>query len=208
MIDTNPHLVNREFVVATALLAAIFLLSSLLDTPLRERANPSFSPNPAKAPWYFMGLQELLIHFHPVSAVVVIPVTVLAAAIWFPYIKRVDANQGIWFLSDRGLRSAKISPAAGAVFTVLFIGLSELFPDPGMLIPAVPPLITTGLVPFIIVTFTMWLFLKFIGTKLVLNGSETVQSIIVLMITSYTILTVAGIFLRGEWMNLMLPWRV
>ena len=64
MVDTKPHLVNREFVVAITLLAAIFIISSLLDAPLRERANPAFSPNPAKAPWYFMGLQELLIHFH------------------------------------------------------------------------------------------------------------------------------------------------
>jgi len=208
MVDTNPHLVNREFVVATVLLAAIFFLSSILDAPLRERANPSFSPNPAKAPWYFMGLQELLIHFHPLFAVVVIPVTVLAAALWLPFINRTDANQGIWFLSDRGIRSAKISLGAGAVFTTLFIGLSELLPDPGMLIPAVPALLTSGLVPFILVALTMWLFLKSLRTRLALNRSEIIQSAIVLMITSYTLLTITGIFFRGEGMNLMWPWQV
>ena len=73
MVDTQPHLVNREFVVAMVLLAFLFIISSLFDAPLRERANPSFSPNPAKAPWYFMGLQELLIHFHPFFAIVVFP---------------------------------------------------------------------------------------------------------------------------------------
>lgn len=208
MVDTRPHLLYREFVVAIALLAAIFLLSSLLDAPLRERANPSFSPNPAKAPWYFMGLQELLIHFHPFFAVVVFPVTVLAAAVWLPYIKCDDTNQGIWFLSDRGVSSAKFSLAAGALFTVLFIGLSELLPDPEVLLPAVPPLITTGVIPLMVLALTMWLFIKIIRERFTLNRSELIQSVIVLMITSYTILTVIGIFFRGEGMNLMWPWQV
>jgi len=208
MVDTRPHLLYREFVVAIALLAAIFLLSSLLDAPLRERANPSFSPNPAKAPWYFMGLQELLIHFHPFFAVVVFPVTVLAAAVWLPFIKADDTNQGIWFLSDHGVRSAKFSLAAGVLFTLMFIGLSELLPDPEMLLPAVPSLITTGVIPFLILALTMWLFIKIIRERFTLNRSEIIQSVIVLMITSYTILTLAGIFFRGEGMNLMWPWQV
>jgi quinol-cytochrome oxidoreductase complex cytochrome b subunit len=55
MVDTRPHLVNREFVVAITLLAAIFLISSLFDAPLRERANPAFSPNPAKGTLVFHG---------------------------------------------------------------------------------------------------------------------------------------------------------
>ncbi|MFN2313196.1 MAG: cytochrome b N-terminal domain-containing protein [Bacteroidales bacterium] len=208
IVDTRPYLLNREFVVAITLLAAIFLLSALLDAPLRERANPSFSPNPAKAPWYFMGLQELLIHFHPFFAVVVFPVTVLAAAVWLPYIKTDDTNQGIWFLSDHGVRSAKLSLAAGALFTVLFIGLSELLPDPEVLLPAVHPVLTTGLIPFLVLALTMWLFVKFIRERFALNRSEMIQSVIVLMITSYTILTITGIFFRGEGMNLMWPWQV
>lgn len=208
MVDTRPNLVNREFTVALVLLAAILLLSSLLDAPLRERANPSFSPNPAKAPWYFMGLQELLIHFHPFFAVVVIPVTVLAAAIWFPYIEARDKNQGIWFLSPAGLRSAIFSLAAGVLFTVMFIGLSELMPDPELLLPAMPSLITTGLVPFLLMAVTIWLFLKFIRKRFSLSRSEIIQSVIVLLITSYAILTLTGIFFRGEGMNLMWPWQI
>lgn len=208
MVDTRPNLVNREFTVALVLLAAILLLSSLLDAPLRERANPSFSPNPAKAPWYFMGLQELLIHFHPFFAVVVIPVTVLAAAIWFPYIEARDKNQGIWFLSPAGLRSAIFSLAAGVLFTVMFIGLSELMPDPELLLPAMPSLITTGLVPFLLMAVTIWLFLKFIRKRFSLSRSEIIQSVIVMLITSYAILTLTGIFFRGEGMNLMWPWQI
>jgi quinol-cytochrome oxidoreductase complex cytochrome b subunit len=206
MVDTRPHLVNREFVVALVLLAAIFLTASLLDAPLRERANPSFSPNPAKAPWYFMGLQELLIHFHPLFAVFIIPVTVLTAAVWLPFIKRDDMNHGIWFLSEKGIRSAKISLAAGVLFTVIFVGLSELLPDPGMLLPSVTPLLTTGLVPFVIVAGTIWLFMRYIVRHFSLNRSETIQSLIIILVSSYAVLTITGIFLRGEGMNLVWPW--
>jgi quinol-cytochrome oxidoreductase complex cytochrome b subunit len=208
LVDTRPYLVNREFIVAITLLATILLLSSLLDAPLRERANPSFSPNPAKAPWYFMGLQELLIHFHPFFTVVVIPVTVLTAAIWLPYIETEDQNQGIWFLSPGGIRSARLSLAAGAFFTVIFIALSELLPDPELLLPTLPPLITTGMIPFLIMAVTIWLFLKFIRKRLGLNRSEIIQSAIVLMIASYAVLTLTGIFFRGEGMNLVWPWQV
>ncbi len=208
MIDTRPHLVNREFVVAVALLALLFIVSSLFDAPLRERANPSFSPNPAKAPWYFMGLQELLIHFHPFFAIVVFPLTVLYAACRLPYIRLEDKNQGIWFLSDKGIRSAKLSLVSGVVFTVLFIGFSELLPDPEVLLSSVPSLITKGLIPFLILALTLYFFLKYIRRKFSLNRSEVIQSVIIIMVVSYTVLTLTGIFFRGAGMNLMWPWQV
>jgi quinol-cytochrome oxidoreductase complex cytochrome b subunit len=207
MVDTRLHLVNREFVVAVALLAAIFLISSLLDAPLRERANPAFSPNPAKAPWYFMGLQELLIHFHPLFAVFILPVTVLTAAVWMPYVKSDDKNRGIWFISPAGISSAKTAAAASAFFTVIFILTSELLPDPEALLPGIPPILTTGLVPFLIMASTMWLFLRSLKRRLSLTRPEMIQSVIVLLVASYAILTVTGIFFRGEGMNMVWPWN-
>jgi hypothetical protein len=155
-----------------------------------------------------MGLQELLIHFHPFFAIVVFPLTVLIAACRLPYIRLEDTNQGIWFLSEKGIRSAKFSLAAAIVFTVLFIGLSELLPDPELLLPSVTSLITKGLVPFAILSVTFYLFLKYIQRKFSLNRSEIIQSVIIIMIVSYTVLTLTGIFFRGEGMNIMWPWQV
>lgn len=208
MVDTRPHLVNREFVVAVTLLAAIILISSLFDAPLRERANPAFSPNPAKAPWYFMGLQELLIHFHPVFAVFVFPVTILAAAVWMPYVKSPDANHGIWFISGNGICTAKTAAAAGTLITVIFIALNEILPDPEALLPGVPPILTTGLVPFVIMASTMWLFMKYLRRRFSLNRSELIQTVIVIIVMSYAVLTVTGIFFRGEGMSLVWPWNL
>jgi quinol-cytochrome oxidoreductase complex cytochrome b subunit len=205
MVDTQPNLVAREFVVALALIAFLLLISVIFDAPLRERANPSFSPNPAKAPWYFLGLQELLIHFHPFFAVVVFPLTIIIGSFWLPYIKLNDNNHGIWFLSGKGREAAKYAVVAGLVFTVLFITVSTLLPDPGKILPAVPAVITTGLVPFLIVAGTIYLFMKYLKKKFSLNRSEYIQTIIIILVISYTVLSLTGIFFRGAGMKLMWP---
>ncbi|MBK7711459.1 MAG: cytochrome b N-terminal domain-containing protein [Bacteroidales bacterium] len=208
LVDTQPNLIAREFVVALVLLAFLLVLSVLFDAPLRERANPSFSPNPAKAPWYFLGLQELLIHFHPFFAVVVFPLTLLIGSFWLPYIKLSDNNHGIWFLSDRGKNAGKFAAASGFIFTIFFIAVSELLPDPETVMKVVPSIITTGLVPFIIITGTIFLYMKFLKKKFSLNRSEYIQSIMIIMVLSYTVLSLTGIFFRGEGMKLIWPWMI
>ena len=208
MVDTRPNLVVREFAVALTLVAFLLLISAVFDAPLRERANPSFSPNPAKAPWYFMGLQELLIHFHPFFAVVVFPLAIITGSFWLPYIKLNDSNQGIWFLSGRGKEAGRFAVAAGFLFTILFILVSNLLPDPGKVLPQVPAIITTGLVPFMIVTVTIYLFMNYLRKKFSLNRSEYIQSIIIILVISYTVLSLTGIFFRGAGMKLMWPWHI
>jgi quinol-cytochrome oxidoreductase complex cytochrome b subunit len=206
MVDTQPNLVTREFVVALSLLAFVLILSVFIDAPLRERANPSFSPNPAKAPWYFMGLQELLIHFHPFFAVMVFPLAIIIGSFWLPYIRLKDNNQGIWFLSEQGRSAGKNALGAGFVSTIIFILISELLPDSETIMPAVPSMITTGLIPFIIVVGTIWLFMKYLKVKFLLNRSEYIQSLLIILVISYTVLSLTGIFFRGAGMKLIWPW--
>jgi quinol-cytochrome oxidoreductase complex cytochrome b subunit len=208
MVDTQPNLVAREFVVALVLLAFILAVSVIFDAPLRERANPSFSPNPAKAPWYFMGLQELLIHFHPFFAVVVFPLVIIIGSSWLPYIRLNDNNQGIWFLSEKGREAGKYSMISGFIFTLVFIMISELLPDPETIIPAVPSIVTTGLIPFIIVVGTIYLFMRYLKGRYLLNKSEYIQSLLIILVISYTVLSLTGIFFRGAGMKLVWPWQV
>jgi quinol-cytochrome oxidoreductase complex cytochrome b subunit len=208
MVDTQPNLVVREFVVAMVLIAFILVFSILFDAPLRERANPSISPNPAKAPWYFMGLQELLMHFHPFFAIVVFPITILLASCWLPFLKLNDTNQGIWFLSDKGKKAGIYSLISGFIFTVLFILLSEYLPDPEALLPSVPGLITTGFIPFILIVGTIFWSMKYLKKKFLLNKSEYIQSILIILVISYSVLSLTGILFRGEGMVLMWPWQI
>ena len=88
-VNTWPHLMLPEFVSLMAMTAFLILLSAILQAPLLEEANPNVTPNPAKAPWYFLGLQELLSYWDPQIAGVMIPL-VLGLVIWmaFPYIDR------------------------------------------------------------------------------------------------------------------------
>ncbi len=68
-----PHLVRAEFIAAILALLFLVIWSLVLDAPLELPADPSKTPNPAKAPWYFLGLQEILVYFDPWMAGVVLP---------------------------------------------------------------------------------------------------------------------------------------
>jgi quinol-cytochrome oxidoreductase complex cytochrome b subunit len=85
-VNVWPHLLLREAVAAFAVFAFVTVFSMVVNAPLRELANSNLTPNPSKAPWYFLGLQELLRYFHPMVAGVTIPgiaLLVLAAAPYF-----------------------------------------------------------------------------------------------------------------------------
>ena len=76
-VVTFPALVYREFLAASAITAFLMLVSTWVNAPLLQRANTAITPNPAKAPWYFLGLQELLERFPPVMAGVAFPTFVI-----------------------------------------------------------------------------------------------------------------------------------
>jgi menaquinol-cytochrome c reductase cytochrome b/c subunit len=88
-----PHLLVVEFVAALAVTAFLLIFSVFVNAPLLELANFNQTPNPSKAPWYFLGLQELLTMFHPMVAGVTIPGMALFALILAPYTDRNPSNK-------------------------------------------------------------------------------------------------------------------
>jgi len=93
---TYPHLLIREAIAFQVLVIAMVLVALLWDAPLEQLANPLLTPNPAKAPWYFLGLQELLHFFPPFVAGILIPTLVVIALVIIPYFNVNIEGEAIW----------------------------------------------------------------------------------------------------------------
>jgi len=87
-VNVWPHLLIEEFVALFVLSVGLVVFSTFLNAPLRELANPNLTPNPSKAPWYFLGLQELLRYFHPMVAGISIPTFILVGLAAVPFVDR------------------------------------------------------------------------------------------------------------------------
>jgi menaquinol-cytochrome c reductase cytochrome b/c subunit len=87
-VNVWPHLLAEEFVALLVVSAFLIVFSTFVNAPLLELANPNLTPNPSKAPWYFMGLQELLRYFHPTIAGVMMPTVAIIGLIVVPYFDR------------------------------------------------------------------------------------------------------------------------
>ena len=116
-----PDLVFVEFIAATLFTVTLTLLSIAINAPLLDRANPAVTPNPSKAPWYFLNLQELLLHMHPALAGVVVPTLALLALMAIPYFDRSNDGQGQWMGTPRAWALTWIGAITGIVGTVLLI---------------------------------------------------------------------------------------
>src|SRR5579859_381974 len=93
---TYPHLLIREAITFMVLVITLVAVALFWDAPLEQLANPLLTPNPAKAPWYFLGLQELLHYFPPLVAGIIIPSLVVIALVVVPYFHVNIAGRAIW----------------------------------------------------------------------------------------------------------------
>ncbi len=121
MIVSFPEFVFKEFLAALGVLVFLLIVSATLNAPLLEIANPAQTPNPSKAPWYFLGLQELLSRFPPVMAGVAFPTFVIVGMILTPFIDRNPSRRP----SERKL--AIILFTAYIIFAVAFVVIGTFF---------------------------------------------------------------------------------
>jgi menaquinol-cytochrome c reductase cytochrome b/c subunit len=124
-VFTWPHFLIRHAVVAGLTVAVVFVLAILFDAPLKDIANPNVTPEVAKAPWYFAGLQELLSHVEPMVAGVLIPGAALAWLVILPYL---DRSTG-WRIGDRKVVVVVFTVIAVAALVLTVIG--TFFRGPG-----------------------------------------------------------------------------
>jgi hypothetical protein len=165
------------------------------------------SPNPAKAPWYFMGVQELLLHFHPLFAVFIIPITAVFFLVSIPYMKYGNDPSGVWFISERGRRMAVISATVAFFMTPVLVILDEFFIELPLLMPGLPTEISNGLIPFLLMVGGLTGMLLFLKNRYRASKAEAVQAMFVFLLVVFVVLTITGIWFRGEGMALILPGR-
>jgi len=128
-IQTFPEVLFRAAVAIQVLAIALVWIALLFNAPLEGLADPSHTPTPAKAPWYFLGLQEMLHYFPPVVAGVLVPGLVVMALIVIPYFKVNIEAEGL-FLKDRQRRLRIFYLIATALsVSVVFQGIRSPHPD-------------------------------------------------------------------------------
>ncbi len=117
-VMTFPHLIIREVILFQVVVTVLSLAAILFDAPLLGIANPLETPNPAKAPWYFLGLQELLHYFPPIVAGVLIPGLVVISLVIIPY-ARINLSAGpLW--ADVTAARAIVMGSLVAFVTIFF----------------------------------------------------------------------------------------
>ncbi len=198
-----PHLLILEVLAVLGTTVLLLFWSLAVKAPLRELANPDVTENPAKAAWYFLSLQELLLHMHPVLAGLIIPTLVIVLLMAIPYIDRSKKDIGIWFASKKG----RVIAIWSAVYTTISLFGLILFDEyvrvrslisepeifPGWIIPVI---VMGGLMVLLYVFIRRWRP----SSREVLIGLFTAFAV------TYVMLTVVSLFFRGFGMHLTWPW--
>ena len=200
VVMTFPHLMVREAIALVSISLVLALIAIFFDAPLEEMANPQKTPNPAKAPWYFLGLQELLHYYPPIVSGVLLPGVVVLALVVIPYFDINLQRRPFWdpaaSVASRRRKTVGLLAAVVALSLVfLFTGSHPVWPiliplwvvTAVMMVPALIPA-RRGLVGVIAGTsLSFWIFVWFLLASMAL--------------------TVIGIAFRGPGWAYTLPWR-
>jgi hypothetical protein len=193
-VMTYPEVFFRTVVAIEVLAIALVITSLLWDAPLEGLADPMHTPNPAKAPWYFLGLQELLHYFPPVVAGVLIPTLVIIALIVIPYFNINVEAEGLW-LRDKAKR-LRIFGIVVVVFCI-FLAVFDVW---------------VALVPTIIVAAFMLLAAQTDlqtaqGFRRWLASKPLSFWIMTWFLLELVVLTAIGTFFRGPGWSWVWPWK-
>jgi hypothetical protein len=192
MVMTYPEVLLRTAVAVEVLLLALVLLSLFWDAPLEGLANPMQTPNPAKAPWYFLGLQELLHYFPPVVGGVLIPTLVVLALVVIPYFGINIQAAGFWMKNrEKKMRILGITVAVLVAFLAWFDVYAVLIPTviiAGLMFREAFPATQPG-------RFRQWL-----------RSKPLPFWIMSWFLTAAVILTAIGTFFRGAGWAWIWPW--
>jgi len=207
-----PSLVVIEAVSAVVFLGLLTLFSIFVSAPLTEQANPNRTPNPSKAPWYFLNLQELLLHMNAGLAGVIIPTVALGAIAAIPYIDRSPLGVGILGTSAKGRKIIVFSTVFTTVVLIAMIyfdeqsdrtqfGIGRWLRDKGA-----SEIVYNNLLPSLIILIFIGILMAMVQAIYRPTRREMIIALFTGFYVSYIILTFAGTSFRGEGQSLTWPW--
>jgi hypothetical protein len=193
-VMTYPEVFFRAAVAVEVLAIALVVTALLWDAPLEGLADPMHTPNPAKAPWYFLGLQEMLHYFPPVVAGVLVPTLVIIALVVIPYFNINIEAEGMW-MKDKA-RRLRIFGVVVVLFCI-FLAVFRVW------VAVVPTLIIAALMYMASQTDPQ----EATGFRRSLAYKPLSYWIMTWFLFELVVLTVIGTFFRGPGWSWVLPWK-
>lgn len=200
-----PVVALLEILLGLGLGVALMLMSLARNAPLEEFANPNVTTDPAKAPWYFMGLQEMLEHGHPTLMAVILPTVMVVFVLAIPYLDNSRGGSGRWFTSRRGLRITLFTTAYALVCMPAYILLDNAFPPRELLRGLAPDWVAQFLIPALLMGLILAIPLAVLR-RYRPDSREVMLALFTLLFVSAVIFTLTGFFFRGPGFHLYWPW--
>ena len=209
-----PHLLVIEFIAAMLWFIGLFIISAAFNAPLQDHSTPDCTPNPSKAPWYLLNLQELLLHMDKGLAGIIVPTIWIGFMMAIPYIDRSREGVGIYFSSPRGLRVTYFSAVFATALTFSLIVFDKVLKDNGYIqfasdhLPGGKQLFPDYIIP--ITTMIVLSVLLVVLVKVIFKGNTRDVMIAVWtgFVCVYLVLTVVGTSMRGPGMDMYAPWAL
>jgi hypothetical protein len=209
-----PHLLVIEFIAAMLWFIGLFIISAAFNAPLQDHSTPDCTPNPSKAPWYLLNLQELLLHMDKGLAGVIVPTIWIVFMMAIPYIDRSREGVGIWFTSPRGLRVTYFAAIYATVLTFSLIVLDKILKDNGYVefasanLPGGKQLFPDYIIP--ITTMIVLSVLLVVLVKVIFKGNtrDWMTAVWTGFVCVFLVLTIVGTSMRGPGMNMYPPWAL
>ena len=203
-----PIVLLWEGVLALGVILAIFTFALLKQAPLEEIANPLVTTDPAKAPWYFVGLQEMFDHMHPTLAGVMIPGFLVASLMALPYVDHSRAQAGVWFSSARGKRIVAATAAYTLIVMTAYIVLDNTFSPRELLRERAPLWVAQGVVPGGIIAALVALPTLVVWRLKGSTRRELALALFTVLLFSAVVFTASGFLFRGPGFKLYWPWAM
>jgi quinol-cytochrome oxidoreductase complex cytochrome b subunit len=194
-VPSWPYLLNAELLVFVATILICLMIAMSADAPLKEPANPSVPENPAKAPWYFLGLQEM-VSYSAFMGGIVVPTLVIIGLCLVPYLDREPEDLGVYLGSRKAKRTALLSLIYGAVMAILAVAIPVKFGWLRNWFPSINQLIIIFMNPGTLLTlaYVVWSICIYKWTG---STRRSAIALYTCFIIGFVILTYVGSELRG-----------